>query len=328
MAQHPIVHQDVAVTRTPYPAPVGATARRVEWHFLPPWLRAEIEHICGSPVVSAESRDSGFTPGMASVLTCADGTRHFVKAASDKAQRMFAHSYRAEAAKHEHLPPGTPAPELLWIRDADDWIVLGFEYVEARAPHRPWTSADLTAALAATARVAELLTPPPPALVLDPIATELAAFPALWAHVRASRPDLPHLEEAAALAAEFATVTVGNTLVHTDLRDDNLLIRPDGEALICDWNWPVLGAAWVDTVLLLVGPRGDGHDVDALLATNPLTSAVPRDSIDSVIALITGYFFHSGDQPVPPTSPHIRDHQLWQAQVCWDWLAERRGWSS
>ena len=53
---------------------------------------------------------------------------------------------------------------------------------------------------------------------------------------------------------------------------------------------------------------------------------MPDDEIDVVLALITGYFLKSADDPVPPTSPFIRDAQRWQGEVCWDWLSERRGW--
>ncbi len=313
--------------QTPGPVPVGATARRLEWSHLPPWLRAEIERILRSAVVDAVSCDSGFTPGMASVLTCADGTRHFVKAASVKAQRASAEAYRVEGRKHEHLPPSVPAPELLWIRDADDWVVLGFAHVEARAPSRPWTRADLDPVLTATIRLAEVLTPPPAALRLRTIAEEMADLPGMWQHVRRTRPELAHLEEAAALAARFGEVSAGDTVVHTDVRDDNVLIDPRGRALICDWNWPARGAPWVDSVLLLIGPRGDGLDVEAILAEHPLTREVPAESIDVLIALVTAFFLRSADQPVPPSSPHIRDHQRWYGEVCWGWLCERRGWS-
>ena len=120
----------------PYPAPVGKTARRLEWAFLPPNLRAFIERKCGSPVVEAISQTSGFTPGFASVLVCADGSRHFVKAASVKAQRAFADSYREEARKLAALPPGVPSPRLLWHLD-DDWVALGHR-VRRRA--RPATA--------------------------------------------------------------------------------------------------------------------------------------------------------------------------------------------
>ena len=117
-----------------YPAPHGRTARRLTWPHLPPHIRALIEKQCGSPVADAASQGGGFTPGFASVLTCEDGTRHFVKAASQKAQRMFAESYREEARKLAQLPEEAPAPRLLWLHDADDWVVLGIEYVEARTP--------------------------------------------------------------------------------------------------------------------------------------------------------------------------------------------------
>lgn len=310
----------------PSPVPYGKTARRLEWPHLPPHIRATIEDRCGSPVTDADSQGAGFTPGFASVLTCADGTRHFVKAASVKAQRMFAGAYREEARKLTLLPDGAPAPRLLWLHDADDWVVLGIEHVDARLPSRPWRSADLDAVLAMLAEAAEVLTPAPADLAGDGFAAEVAGWPAYWDHVRATRPDLGRVEEAAALAAGFAEATVGATLVHTDVRDDNLLLCADGRVLLCDWNWPVVGASWLDSLFVMIGPRGDGLDVEAALAAHPLTSEVPADHIDAVLALLVGYFLKTADDPVPPTSPHLRDHQRWQGEVCWDWLSERRGW--
>jgi hypothetical protein len=324
-----VVAQNHRVTATPsYSAlvPVGRTARRVEWAHLPPRVRQSVEERLGRPVESASSRTSGFTPGFASVLTCADGSRHFVKAASTKAQRMFAEAYREEARKLAALPAEAPAAGLLWTLDVDDWFLLCLEHVEGRQPRRPWTTTDLEASLDALETVAELLTPAPAGLGLEPLEVEFGPFPAFWDHVRATRPALPHLEEAAALAARCAEVVGGDTLVHTDVRDDNVLVTPDGRAVLCDWNWPCVGAAWVDTLLLLVGPRGDGLDVESVLATRRLTRDVPAESIDIVLALLVGFFLRQADEPVPPTSPHLRDHQRWQGEVCWDWLAARRGW--
>lgn len=310
----------------PSPVPYGKTARRLEWRHLPAHIRDLIERQCGSAVTDAVSQGGGFTPGFASVLTCADGSKHFVKAASQKAQRMFAESYREEARKLTQLPAAAPAPRLLWLHDADDWVVLGIEHVEARAPRRPWRATELAAVLEMLVGAAATLTPAPEGLALDDIATELAGWPAYWDHVRVARPDLLHVDEAAALASRFADVTAGETVVHTDIRDDNLLLCHDGRVLLCDWNWPVAGAAWLDSLFLMIGPRGDGLDVEAVLAAHPLTSNLPPDHVDVVLALVTGYFLKSADEPVPPTSPHIRDHQRWQGDVCWDWLSERRGW--
>jgi aminoglycoside phosphotransferase (APT) family kinase protein len=250
-----------------------------------------------------------------------------VKTASHKAQRMFAASYREEARKLAALPAEAPAPRLLWTHDDEDWMVLSTEYVDARQPHRPWRPDDLTACVAMVEGLAAALTPPPAALALTAAEEEFAGWPAYWDDVRAAPPGpLEHVEEAAALAARYREVVAGDTLVHTDIRDDNLLLDGDGRVLLCDWNWPSVGAAWLDTVFLMIGPRGDGLDVDAVLASSRLTRDVPAESVDIVLALVTGYFLMSAQQPVPATSPHVRDAQRWQGEVCWGWLAERRRW--
>ena len=313
--------------RRPYPAPVGRTAQRLEWPHLPPALRSVIERHLGTPVARAISQTSGFTPGFASVLVGQDGTQHFVKAASLKAQRVFAESYREEARKLSALPPGVPAPRLRWVHDADDWVVLGIEHVEGRAPARPWTDADLAASLDMLATTASCTTPAPAGLALDTFVAEFAAWPAYWDYARSTFV-LPHGDEAAALAARYAEVVAGDTVVHTDVRDDNILVRPDGTAVLCDWNWPVVGAAWLDPLLLLIGPRGDGLDVERVLAEHPVFAGVPAEAVDIVLALAIGYFLKASDDPVPPTSPHLRDHQRWQGDVLWDWLCERRGWET
>jgi aminoglycoside phosphotransferase (APT) family kinase protein len=240
---------------------------------------------------------------------------------------MFADAYREEASKLAALPSAAPAPRLLWNLEVDDWFVLSTEYVDARPPRRPWRDHELRLCLDMLIAAAAVLTPPPPELELPPASEEMAGWPAYWDQVRAARPGLPHLEEAAALAARHVEVMAGTTLVHTDVRDDNLLLTTDGRALLCDWNWPMLGAAWLDSLFLLIGPRGDGIDVEQAIGRHPLLSGVPAEEIDIVLALVTGYFLKSAGDPVPPTSPFIREAQRWQGEVCWEWLCERRGWT-
>lgn len=311
--------------------PTRDTALRLEWHVLPRPLREAVAARCGSPVVAAHSRNRGFTPGFASVLECEDGSRHFVKAASLRAQRMFATAYREEARKLALVPPEVPAPGLRWVLD-DEWVVLGIDHLEGRHPHRPWRADDLDACLDSLEVVAAALTPPPEGLVDTDAVDDLATFLDHWEVVRRQPPDLPlldrHLEEAVALAGSYAEAIGGDTVVHSDLRDDNVLLDADGRAWFCDWNFPVRGAVWLDSLLMLIGPRGDGLDVERVIAARPLLRDVPADHLDAVIALVTGYFLKSAADPVPPTSPYVRDHQRWQGEVCWEWLCERRGWGS
>lgn len=310
----------------PYPAPPDATARRLEWQHLPPAVRKRIERRLGSPVASAASQRSGFTPGFASVLTCADGSLHFVKAASVKAQRPFAESYRIEADKLRHVPASVPAPRLVWCEADDEWVALETAYVAGSTVARPWSVDDLDACLDALEAVADALTPAPAAMRLDTFADDVTDWPTFW-----GRFPLPtarsYAGEAAALAADFVRHTAGETVVHTDVRADNLLVDASGRAWLCDWNWPCRGANWIDSLLALVGPRGDGLDVEATIASRRLLREVPAEAVDSVLALMTGYFLKSAADPVPRNSPYLRRHQQWQGEVSWDWLCERRGWS-
>ncbi|QYJ04642.1 hypothetical protein KUV85_02890 [Nocardioides panacisoli] len=305
--------------------PHGRTARRLEWQHLPPGVRAAIERRLGSTVTGASSRPAGYTPGFASVLDCEDGSRHFVKAASLKAQRGIARAYREEARKLRLLPPETPAPRLQWVDEFEHWVALETAYVDAVLPERPWREDQLATASQTLVTAADTLTPAP-GIGLTTAAEEFAEWPAYWERVQEAYTGVDQAPWAQELATAALEVLGGDTLCHTDVRDDNLLVRPDGSMLLCDWNWPVLGPDWFDSLTLLIGPRGDGHDVEGVIAEHPLLAAVPREDIDGVLALLAGYFLKCSADPGPPSSPYLRDVQLWQGETTWEWLAERRGW--
>lgn len=305
------------------PLPHGHTARRLTWKFLPREVRELIEVRLGSPVARADSQDAGFTPGFASVLTGENGDRLFVKAASVAAQPAFAGAYREEARVLEALDGGIPSPRLLWVHD-EGWVVLGFEAIDGRAPRRPWRSAELGRALDLAEEVAAGTTSVPGALELEPVWVDVPQLLTGWNDVVA---DWPHREEAAALAQALPAVAGADRFVHFDLRDDNILLARDGRALACDWNWPALGPAWLDLVVLLISAHGDGHDADRMLAERGLTRDVEPDDIDALLAAMCGFMLSCRDKPSPPTSPHLRHHNSWYAEASWSWLAARRGWS-
>ena len=307
--------------------PHGRTARRLDWLLLPPMVRKYISGRLGSPVADAVSAGSGFTPGFASVLTGENGAKLFVKAANKTAQRPFAEAYREEIRKLEALPPGLPVPRLLWSHEDDLWVILGFEYVPGRNPARPWGRHELDDCLDMFESIADSLTPAPPNLRLHTFAEDFAHLLPCWDHVREADPDWPHLQDVIGLAERFEEATAGNTLVHTDGRDDNILLAPGRAPVLCDWNFPVLGAAWIDTVLLLISVHGDGLDADAHIAARRLTRTADPEHIDILLALLCGYFLERRDQPVPNSSPYLRVHSRWYSEAIWSWLALRRGWS-
>jgi hypothetical protein len=303
--------------------PHGHTAFRLDWTFLPREVRTLVEDRLGSPVVDAASQDSGFTPGFASVLTTSAGTRGFVKAASKAAQGEIAASYAEEARKLSLLGDAIPAPRLEWVHEDDAWVVLGFEAVAARQPRRPWDPDDLDRALDLAEAIAVATETVPDGLDLKPIVEDLPQLVTGWDAVPN---EWPHRAEAAALAAGMAGLPASDRFAHSDLRDDNILFVDDGRTLACDWNWPALGPAWLDLVVLLVSAHGDGLDVEPFLARRALTREVDPEHIDTWLAALCGFMLSSRTRPVPSTSPYLRTHASWYAEAAWSWLAGRRGW--
>lgn len=304
--------------------PHGDTALRLGWRFLPPAVRAAVEQRIGSEVVQATSCDAGFTPGFASVLTAADGSRHFVKAANAVAQQLFVDAYRREADVLAKLPAGAPAPRLVWAFEASDWFVFATTYLPGGSPSRPWRPNDLAAALDACQALARFDVSG--ARGVPTLAQTWAAEPAGFHLLAPGSVAEDQLASARELAGRAAEVLGGNALVHQDLRDDNLVFDAKGGAVLVDWSDPVVGPDWYDSLSLLIGPRGDGVDVDAVIAERPLLRDLPAETIDITLALWAGYFLGSASQPVLANSPHLRDAQWWQGEVCWNWLAARRGW--
>ncbi len=303
--------------------PHGHTALRLEWQFLPKELRALVEDELGSPVVRAESRTSGFTPGFASVLTAESGAQVFVKAASKIAQAAIAESYDVEIRKVSALADAVPAPRLEWFSRDESWVVLGYESVPSRQPRRPWTPADLTRALDLADEIALPADRMPAELEVTPLVEDLPELVAGWEVVDA---DWPHRDEAAALAASLASLSADH-LVHADLRDDNILLAADGRTLACDWNWPALGTPWQDSVDLLISAHGDGVDAEAVLRGRERLATVEPDHVDRWLSGVTGFMLAASQRPVPPTSPYLRIHNRWTAEAAWSWLAQRRGWA-
>jgi hypothetical protein len=304
--------------------PHGHTAVRLGWRFLPAEVRALVEDRLGGPVVDAASQDGGFTPGFASVLTTADGTQAFVKAASTAAQAEIAASYAEEARKLRLLGDTIPAPRLDWVHEDDGWVILGLEAVDARQPRRPWRPVELDRALDLAEAIVESTHDLPDELVLNPLVADVPRLLTGWDDVP---PEWPHRDEAAALAASMANLAGSDHFVHCDLRDDNILLADDGRTLACDWNWPALGPVWQDTVDLLISAHGDGLDVEPLLAARRLTRDADPDHVDAWIAAICGFMLSARSRPSPSSSPHLRTHADWYAEAAWSWLSTRRGWT-
>lgn len=307
---------------------LGSGGSRVRWEALPPAVRRGVEDVLGSPVVRARSQPGGFSPGSADRVRTRDGRRAFVKAVGPRLNPDSPALHRAEARIAGWLPAELPVPTLLGAVEVDDWVAVVLEDVDGSVPALPWRAEDLDAALRALTDLATRATPcPVPGLpaTRTAVAADLAGFERFAADGTggAELPALPDLDRLRELASRGLAALDGDTLVHGDLRADNVLVTARGAVLV-DWPWASRGPAWLDTVLLAVEvERFGGHDVDGLLRTLPQTRDVDPDDVTGVLAGFAGYFLDTARRPPPPGLPTVREFQRVQGVALLDWVRAR-----
>lgn len=301
---------------------------RIGWADLPLEVRGAVEVMVGGAVVEAVSQVGGFSPGTADRVRTADGRCAFVKAVSLALNERSVALHRREARVTAALPARVPAPRFLGCYDDGEWVALVLEDIEGRHPATPWVPEELDRVLSVLADLAAVLSPPPLPGV-EWAAEFLAEDFAGWHRIGADPPaDLHpwaarHLDELCALAERGLAALSGDTLVHTDIRADNILLSPQGGVTIVDWPWACRGPAWLDTLLLLINARLYGaRDTHRLLIQHAAgTGADPHDLI-AVLTGIAGFFTDAARQPPPKGLPTLRAFQRANAEAVLSWLRE------
>lgn len=318
-------------------APPPAEGVRLPWSAVPAHVRAAVEGELGSAVVQATSQPGGFSPGVAARLRLADGREVFAKAAGPAPNPGVPAIHRREAAVVAALPPAAPAPRLHFVHDdqASGWIVLVFAAVAGRQPAQPWHADELGRVRDALAELSAALTPSPLAPPVVPRASaefgeRLCGWGLLLAEGPQARGRLDpwsarHLEALAALEAGAPAAVDGETLLHFDVRADNLLLTPERVWLV-DWPLACVGAAWVDVLFFApsVAMQG-GPPPDALLMGHPAARAADPAALTAAVAAVAGFFTQRALQPPPPGLPTVRAFQAAQGAVARAWLAQRTG---
>ncbi|MGW8356526.1 hypothetical protein [Streptomyces wedmorensis] len=207
--------------------------------------------------------------------------------------------YRTEGAINRTLPPGQ-GPRLLTELDQHDWYVLAFEYLQGRHPDLSPHSPDLPLVLDAVANLHATLTPCP-----YPDAPEFTDHPVV------------------AQAADHHQVMKGDTLLHCDIRADNLLITDSGVHFV-DWALAHRGAPWLDTALIVPQLILAGHtpeEAEKHAAQIPAYHHAPEKAITSFASSITTYWRQNAEQG----APGLRQYRARALEAGRSWEAYRRG---
>lgn len=238
----------------------GATPRavgvRTRYQAVPAGVRSWVDDVLGSPVVETLEQVGGMSPGCATRVLTASGTRAFVKAVGPELNPMTPDLFRHEARVLSHLGTHPLWAELLATYDVPDgWVALVLEDVPAR--HMDTNdAADTAAALEATEQLVAELAGRAVGLDLDTSMETLTRWMEVWSALPVLPDDvLPRwvVDRSAQLAElheRLLPAAVGDCVVHGDLRNDNILLRDDGRVVFVDWGMSRRGPSWFDPLVM------------------------------------------------------------------------------
>jgi len=267
---------------------------------VPAEVRAWVDATLGSPVVDVHEQVGGMSPGCATRVVCADGTRAFVKAVGADLNPDTPDLFRRESAVLELLGSHELWADLISFRDDGDWVALLLEDVEGTHPDFH-DDADLEAVLATVDRLAGVLGERVAATSVWTSPVELVDVSRrfrIWAQTLATLDSAPAStplpDWVRADAGRWAEVLIAMAddphvqLAHWDIRNDNLLRRSGGEIVVVDWGTAAIGPGWSDPLLARL-ERVDEPWFDVSVASSPALVAAGDEAIT---AWLVGFATH------------------------------------
>lgn len=275
-------------------------------------IEQRIAELAAMPVSAVEEvTGRGYTPAKRLLVNFEDGSTAFAKVAVNEST--------AEWLAVEHVVysqvEGAFLPRFLGYDDAEPALLLLEDLSEAHWPP-PWPEGSVAAVLGALEKIAATWPPhgvPPTEIYREELAEG-------WALVEQDPGPFLSFELcsrewlAAALptlleAARTAPIE-GESLLHFDVRSDNIALQGD-RAVLVDWNWACIGnplldrATWAPSLHVEGGP--------------PPEELVP-ECPPGFPAMLAGFWaLRVGLPPPEGAAPGLRDLQLAQLGVVLPW---------
>jgi hypothetical protein len=260
--------------------------------------------------------EGGYTQARRLLVHLDDGSSAFVKLAVDE---LTAGWLRDEHRIYSSVR-GSFLPELLGFEDAGGLSALALEDLSGAHWPPPWPEGSVEAVLRG---LDELHAVEP--LAGLPRVEEFERLFETWNEVEVDPAPFLSLglctsawleRHLAALkqAAETAPFA-GDTLIHLDVRSDNICLR-DGHALLVDWNQACLGNIDLDVASWVSSLRAEGGPEPWEL--------LPGQA--GLAAWVAGFFAARAALPPPETAhPSVRALQLAQLEVALPWAVRELG---
>jgi len=214
-------------------------------------------------------------------------------------------------------------PRLLGWDDDGIAPALALEDLSDATWPPPWDVASIDAVLAT---IASVHAAPPPEGASPAEESQfgqdgwptVAADPAPFLSLGLCSPEWL-LEYLPGLAAASATAKIeGTSLLHFDVRSDNLCVR-DGRVVLVDWNSACVGNPLLDTASWLPSLEAEGGPAPHVILPDE-TPGLPQ-----IASLLAGYFCARAGLPPITQAPHARPLQLMQSRTALPWAARLLG---
>lgn len=322
--------------------PRGGVEAKPRWASVPSAVRRQTEALLGGRVVRATRAWGGYGPSPTFRLRLDDGRRAFFKAATPEITEFARIAHHRELRVYQELGDliGAWSPALLGAFDAGEWRVMLLEDLGPKSapPWTPGLARHVVRALgefhaSLSGRTVAAWVPRPaqhPAMGLRPPAWDLTKGDVRRLAALAGRREPEarewlgtHLPTLAVAARRIDDATFRHSLLHVDVRSDNL--RWLGDRLYL-FDWPHVGvgppefdaAAFAQTVVLDGGP-----DPETVMTWYADAWKVDYEALDASVASIAGYFARNAWLPAIPELPRVRAFQRAQLAVTLRWCARR-----
>lgn len=257
---------------------------RITFEDLPSDVLTAVEERTG-PVLKIEPVSQGFNSEIAARVFTDSGSC-FVKGL--RADHKWVWTQRREAEVNPFLPG--IAPDLLWQIEEAGWVLLGFENLKGH-------HADYTAGSPDLPKVADLL-------------RRLGEVPCPEIELRRAEQRL----EAYAAKPSDLEYFAGNSLLHTDLNNHNVLV--DDSARLVDWGWATSGAAWLDAgywvVWLMAAGSHEPKSAEQWASEIPAWCVAPAEGITAFAQATANVWENiAGDNPDDWTARMLNASRRW-----------------
>jgi hypothetical protein len=282
-------------------------------------VRRAVKRLRAEPVAWDPVTSGGHTPARRWIAALDDGRTVFAKVATDE---LTASWLRDEHVVYQALQGAAYMPGYVGYHDDGELPVLALEDLSSARWPPPWKPDEIGALLSTLQEMWAAAPPPGTASAADDAREisggwdELGRQPdpflrlGLCSETWLSR----HLDTLR--AADDQTAFRGAALLHFDVRSDNVCFRPDGGAVLVDWNLTAVGNPQIDVVFWLPSLQAEG---------GPAPETVLPDADPRLVSTCAAFFCARAARPPIPTAPRVREVQLVQARTALPWAARVLG---